>query len=326
MERRDRTEEVVAMARPMWSGAVSFGLVTVPVKLYSATSSHTVRFNQFQVDTGERVRHKRVAEGTGEEVPYEDIVKGYEVDDGRYVMVTQEELESVEPGRSRAIEIEDFVALDEIDPIIWNKTYYLAPQEDVGAEKPYALLLEAMRSTNRVGIARFVMRGKQYLATIRPIGELLGLETMYFADEIRSTEDVDNAPVDAEPSKRELHTAEQLIESLSVEWDPTGYRDTYRERVMELIERKAEGEEIVVEDREETPEVADLMSALRASVKETTRRRQRGKKAARASGDGLDELSKDELYERASDAGITGRSKMSKEQLVDALRQKKKAA
>jgi DNA end-binding protein Ku len=291
----------------------------VPVKLFSATSPRTVRFTQFQEGTGERIRYKRVAEGSGEEVAYDDVVKGYEVEDGQYIIVTPDELESVEPGRSRTIEIEDFVDLAAIDPICWDKTYYLAPQEDAGAEKPYALLHQAMRSTNRVGIARFVMRGKQYLATIRPIGDLLGLATMYFADEVRGPEDVENAPVDIEPSDREVRTAEQLIESLAVEWDPTRYRDTYRERVLELIEKKAQGEDIVVEEDAEVAEVTDLMEALRASIERTSRGGEG--RAEPADGD-LAELSKEELYERASDAGVSGRSKMSKDELVNALRKK----
>jgi DNA end-binding protein Ku len=311
------------MARPIWSGAISFGLVTVPVKLFSATSSQTVRFNQFQEGTGERIRYKRVAESSGEEVAYSDIVKGYEVEDDRYVLVTQEELESVEPGRSRTIEIEDFVDLDAIDPITWDKTYYLAPREDAGAEKPYALLRTAMASTKRVGIARFVMRGKQYLATIRPLGDALALETMWFADEIRGLDEIDNLPVDAEPSERELSTAEQLVESLTVDWEHDRYRDTYRERVLELIKRKAEGERIVVEEEEAPPEVADLMAALERSVEQTAGRRKRTER--RDGGDGLADLSKDELYERASEAGIPGRSKMSKDELVTALRDRQAA-
>lgn len=311
------------MARAIWSGSVSFGLVTVPVKLYSATSSHRVDFHQFQKDTGQRIRYQRVAEESGEEVDYEDIVKGHEIEKGRYVIVTPEELEAVEPSRSRTIDIEDFVDLDEIDPISWNKTYYLGPAPDVGAEKPYVLLHRAMRETNKVGVARFVMRGKQYLATVRPIGEVLGLETMYFADEVRGTDAVENLPGDVALTDRELSSAEQLIDSLAGPWDPEKYRDTYRDRVLELIERKVRGEEIVVEHEEEAPEVADLMEALRASVEQAKQRRAGGA-GSMASGDGQDyaSMSKDELYQRASDADIAGRSKMSKDELVDALGQR----
>jgi DNA end-binding protein Ku len=306
------------MARAMWSGSISFGLVTIPVKLYSATSSHSIDFNQFEKDTGERIRYRRVAEDSGHEVDYGDIVKGHEVDDGRYVIVTPEELESVEPTKSRTIDIEDFVDLAEIDPIYWNNTYYLGPAGDVGAEKPYALLLEAMKQAGKVAIARFVMRDKQYLATIRPVGDLLGLSTMYFADEVRGAGDVPNAPVDVDLGDRELAMAEQLVESLSAAWEPGKYEDTYRERVLDLIKQKAEGKDVVVEEREEAPEVADLMEALRASVEAS--KGGKGKVGgASGSDDGLEALSKEELYERAGEADIPGRSKMSKDELIDAL-------
>ena len=311
------------MARAIWSGAISFGLVTVPVKLYTATDSHRVSFHQFEAGTGERVRNKRVAEGTGEEVEYADIVKGAEIEKGQYVIVTPEELEAVEPGRSRTIDIEEFVDLEDIDPISWNKTYYLGPDGDQG-KRPYRLLLEAMRSTKKVAIARFVMRSKQYLATIRPIGELLGLETMYFADEIRSADAVDDAPVEVEVDERQLGIAEQLITSMASRWEPTRYRDTYHERVLDLIERKAQGEDVVVDrGQPDTPQVADLMDALQASVQAAQARRQGG--AAAMTSDGgtseLGSLTKEELYERASDADVSGRSKMNKEQLVEALQQ-----
>ena len=307
----------------MWTGAISFGLVTIPVKLYSATSSHTISFNQFQKDTGERIRYKRVAEGTGEEVEYSDIVKGHEVDDGRFVIVTPEELASVEPTKSRRIDIEDFVDLDDIDPIYWNKTYYLGPAGDLGAEKPYALLLQAMKAANKVGVGKFVMREKEYLVTIRPIGDMLGLETMYFADEVRSTKDIDNVPVDEKVADRELQMARQLIDALASEWDPSKYQDTYRKRVEELLAAKAKGEDIVVAEDVETPQVADLMEALKASV-EASRKGGTPKVGGGGGGagggeDGLSELSKDELYERASKADIPGRSKMTKDELIDAL-------
>ena len=305
------------MARAMWSGAVSFGLVTIPVKLFSATSSHNIDFHQFDKDSGERIRYKRVAEHSEKEVEYGDIVKGHEIDDGKYVIVTAEELAAVEPTKSRTIDIEDFVDLDGIDPIYWNNTYYLAPAEDVGAEKPYALLLKAMKQSKKVAIARFVMRDKQYLATIRPIGNLLGLSTMYFADEVRGADDVANAPVKVNVTDRELAMAEQLIDSLASEWDPKKYHDTYQERVRDLIKRKAKGEDIVFQSEESTPEVADLMEALRASV-EASKGGKRPPSAAKRPPN-LHDLSKEELYERAGDADIAGRSKMSKDELIEAL-------
>ena len=313
------------MARAIWSGAISFGLVTIPVKLYSATSSHKLDFHQLTKD-GERVRYQRVAEGSGKEVEYEDIVKGYEIDEGQYVVVTPEELAAVEPTKSRTIDIEDFVDLDEIDPIAWDKTYYLAPASDVGAERPYALLLQAMRETNKVAIARFVMRSKQYLATIRPIGDLLGLETMYFADEIRGADDVENVPGKVKVADREVAMARQLIESLTSEWKHEQYADTYQERVRELVKSKVEGKDIVVREDEETPQMADLMEALRASVEASTgkgggtKSSGSGSKAkAGKSGTDYEDLTKDELYSKATEADVAGRSSMSKSELIAAL-------
>jgi DNA end-binding protein Ku len=306
------------MPRAIWSGAISFGLVTVPVKLFTATSSHSIDFNQFEKGTGERIRYKRVAENSGKEVEYGDIVKGHEVEDGKYVIVTPEELASVEPTKSRTIDIEDFVDLDDIDPIYWNNTYYLGPAENVGAEKPYALLLEAMKQSKKVAIARFVMRDKQYLATIRPVGNLLAISTMYFADEVRAETEVPNTPVKADVTGKELAIAEQLVDSLSATWDPAKYEDTYRDRVMDLIKAKAKGEDIVVEEQEEAPKVADLMEALRASVEASKKRASGGPVGGKSEGD-LEDLSKDELYERAGNADIPGRSKMSKDELIKAL-------
>lgn len=299
------------MARAIWSGAVSFGLVNVPIRLYSATSSKDVSFRELQEGTGKRIRHRRVAEGTDDEVDYEDVVKGYEVGEDRYVTLTQEELEAAEPERSRTIEIEDFVDLADIDPIYFQKTYYLGPQE--GAEKPYALLRRAMEETAKVGIARFVFRTKEHLAAIRPIDGLLGVETMFFADEIRGADEVGGAPVKEDVTDRELQMARQLIESMASDWEPERYRDTHRGRLLDLIERKAEGEEVVVPEGEGEPaEVVDLMAALQRSVEAA--------RGGRPSGDELERRSKEELYEEAQRRKIAGRSQMSKEQLVDALR------
>ena len=304
-----------SMPRAIWSGSISFGLVNVPVKLYSATDSKDVHFNQFQEGTGRRIHNKRVAEGTGREVEYEDIVKGYEIKDGKYVMVTPEELESVEPGKTRTIEIEDFVDLAEIDPVYFEKSYYLAP--DGEAQKSYALLREAMDRAGRVAIGRFVMRTKQYLAAIRPSGKALVLETMFFGDEVRDTKDLD-LPGKVKLSSRELEIADRLIDSLTVEFKPSSYKDTYRARVMDLIKRKQKGEEIVIEEREDdAPDAAsDLMAALEASISNIRDARDKKQKKA---GD-LDDLTKQELLDRAAEADISGRSKMSKDELMKALR------
>jgi DNA end-binding protein Ku len=271
------------MARAIWSGAISFGLVNVPVKLFSATETRDVSFHQFQEGTGQRIRYKRVAAESGEEVGYDDIVKGYEVDKGRHVLVSPEELESVEPGRSHTIEIEDFVDLDRIDPVYYEKTYYLAPAKGAGAEKSYALLRRAMEDANKVAVARFVLRTKQYLAAIRPARGVLVLETMFFADEVRDPQrDIDDVPGDdVELGERERRIAGQLIESLTSDWEPERYHDTYRERVLELVGRKAEGEEVVVEAAAaEGGEVVDLMAALEASVAAAWQGRKKGNKQA----------------------------------------------
>jgi DNA end-binding protein Ku len=286
------------MPRPVWTGAISFGLVTIPVKLFAATESHTVSFHQYRRGTGERIHHRRVAEDSGEEVPYDEIVKGYEVEGGEHVLVEPGELDAVDPGRARVIEIEDFVDL-----------------ADEGSARPYELLRRAMDDAGRVAIARFVMRGKQHLAAVRSTGGKLVLETMHFADEVRDGADIDELSllddVD-EPAERELRMARGLIDSLTTDWDPAAYRDTYRERVLELIERKAGGEDVVVEGGQEPAEVVDLMAALERSVSEARQRR---------GPDDLDSLSKKELYDRAQERDIEGRSSMTRDELVAALRE-----
>lgn len=257
------------MARSIWSGAISFGLVNVPVKLYSAVSRKTVRFHQLHEKTGGRIKQKRVDAQTDEEVPYEEIVKGYEIGDDRYVVITPEELESLDPEKTRTIDIIDFVDLEEIDPIFYDHPYYLAPGQ--GAEKPYNLLREAMERAGKVAIAKVVIRSKESLVAIRAAGPLLSMSTMLFHDEVVSPDAIDELPDEekaAKVSKREVEMAEQLIGSLTAEFDPTKYRDEYRDRVLDLIERKAEGEEITIQAPSEEPaKVPDLMAALEASIK-----------------------------------------------------------
>jgi DNA end-binding protein Ku len=251
----------------MWSGAISFGLVNVPVKLYSAVSRKSVRFHQLNADTGHRINQKRVDSGTGEEVAYEKIVKGFELTKDRYVVITPEELDSVAPEKTRAIDIEDFVDLEDIDPIYYDHPYYLVP--DKGAAKAYGLLLEAMRESGKVAIARVVIRSKEQLVAIRPAGDVLTMETMIFHDEVVPTDDLEGVPdaKDLKTSDRELKMAQQLIGSLSSDFEPSKYHDEYREKVLELVERKAEGEEIAIQPQEEEPtKVPDLMAALEASL------------------------------------------------------------
>ena len=251
----------------MWSGAISFGLVNVPVKLYSAVSKKTVRFNQLNAETGNRIQQKRVDPETGEEVGYDQIVKGYELTKDRYVVITPEELESLDPEKTRTVDIEDFVDLDEIDPVYYDHPYYLVP--DKGATKAYGLLLGAMKQANKVAIARVVLRSKEQLVAIRPAGDVLMMETMLFHDEVVPSHDIEDLPESKElkATDRELKMAQQLIDSLSSEFDPTSYRDEYREKVLELIEMKASGQEIAVQPEAPEPaKVPDLMAALEASL------------------------------------------------------------
>jgi DNA end-binding protein Ku len=252
----------------MWSGAISFGLVNVPVKLYSAVSRKTVRFHQLNAKTGTRIAQKRVDPSTGDEVNYEDIVKGYELTKERYVVITPDELEALDPEKSRTIDIEDFVDLADIDPVYYDHPYYLIP--DKGATKAYGLLLGAMQESGKVAIARVVLRSKEQLVAIRPApGDVLMMETMIFADEVISPEDIEDLPSakDLKASDRELKMAQQLIDSLSADFEPEKYHDEYREKVLELIERKAAGEEIAVQPEAPKPKkVPDLMAALEASL------------------------------------------------------------
>jgi DNA end-binding protein Ku len=252
----------------MWSGAISFGLVNVPVKLYSAVSRKTVRFHQINQKTGHRIAQKRVDSVTGDETPYEDIIKGYELAKDHYVVITPDELDALDPEKSRTIDIEDFVDLVDIDPVYYDHPYYLVP--DKGATKAYGLLLNAMEESGKVAVARVVLRTKEHLVAIRPApGNVLTMETMLFADEVIAPEELDDLPEakDLKASERELTMAQQLIDSLSSDFEPGKYRDEYREKVLELIERKAAGEEIAVQPEAAEPKkVPDLMAALEASL------------------------------------------------------------
>ena len=258
------------MARSIWTGAISFGLVTVPVKLYSSVNRKTVRFHQLSGKTGVRISQRRVDPSTGDEVAYEDIVKGFELTPDRYVVIEPGELESLEPKKTKTIEIEDFVELSDIDPIFYDHPYYLAP--GTGGAKPYRLLLDAMRESGRVAIARVVIRSKEQLVALRPMRDdhVLGMSTMLFGDEIVDPDTIDElgAADEVETTDRELDIAKQLIESLAGPFDPDKYRDEYRDEVLNLIERKAAGEEIAVQPaaEEEDEPVPDLMAALKASL------------------------------------------------------------
>lgn len=324
------------MARSIWSGSLSFGLVNVPVGLFSATHEHEVHFHQFEEGTSSRIRYKRVNEDTGDEVDYDDIVKGAEVDEGEYVMLTQEELESVEPGKSRTIDISDFVDAAEIDPIYFHKSYYLAPSDE-GAKKAYALLARAMEKAERIGVATFVMRGKQYLTAVRPQAGVLVLETMYFADEVRDPKEVlDNLPQRAPGRGKDLQMAVDLIEALTTKWDPKNYRDTYTERVEDLVAAKKKDRVVVTEpDAEASGEkVVDLLAALQASIDNSRKHRPgnardveklRTRKREADEVD-LDDLGKKELAALARELDIEGRSTMSADQLRKAIEKARAAS
>ncbi len=300
------------MARAIWTGAISFGLVSIPVGLFSATEDHTIHFHQFERGTSDRIRYQRINERTGKEVEYSDIVKGREVGDGEYVLVETEELADIAPGRSRTIDIETFVDLDEIDPIFFQKTYWLAPTDEAYA-RPYALLREAMTRTNRAGIATFVMRGKEYLTALRADGDVLALETLFFADEIRDRSDLD-LPGGAKPKGKELDMATGLIEAMSGPWKPEEFRDTYTERVEKLIEDKRKGREIVTESEPPEPTaMSDLIAALERSVADA-----KGGRKPRKEPD-LSELSKSELAEMAKELDVKGRSSMNRAELEKAV-------
>ena len=254
------------MARAIWTGAISFGLVNVPVKLYAATSPKGVRFHQLSSKTGGRIRQKRVDSPTGDEVPFDDIVKGYEITPDRYVVITPEELDTLDPKATKTIDVEDFVDLVEIDPIYFDHSYYVAPAP--GGAKAYRLLLDAMREAGKVALARIVIRSKQQLCALRPTGDVLTLSTMLFGDEVLAPDRIDelDAVAGAEAREGELAMARQLIDSLSSDFEPSKYRDEYRDRVLALIERKAGGEEITVQPAEDPQPAPDLMAALEASL------------------------------------------------------------
>jgi DNA end-binding protein Ku len=254
------------MARTIWKGSLSFGLVNVPVGVYPATQDKSIHFNQFERGTSDRIRYKKVNERTGDEVESGNIVKGFDLGGGDYVMLTDDELAAAEPERSRQIEITDFVDLDEIDPVFYRTTYYLAPEGN-GSDKPYALLRRAMKESRKVGIATMVMRNKEYLVAIRPEGDVLALETMFFADEVRSPQqELPRIPDDADLTDREVSMAHVLIDSMESEWDPEQFHDTHREKVEALIEEKSQGKVITAPKSAPAPKIVDLMEALQASI------------------------------------------------------------
>ncbi|MEX0775354.1 MAG: Ku protein [Phycisphaeraceae bacterium] len=255
------------MARAMWSGSISFGMVNIPVKLHSAVRDHSIHFHMMSKDGQCRLRRKLVCPETDEEYDFEDTARGYEVAPGQYIIIRDEELASLKPEPGKAIDILDFVELEQIDPIYYDRSYYLAPDER--GVKGYELLLRAMTDQKKVGIAKFVMRGKEYLAALRPMGDIIGLETMRFADEVMAAKEVHDPPKGVKIEKKELDVAERLIDALVTKFDPKKYKDDYRQKVEKLIEKKAKGGKIAITEptEEEIPPVYNLMEALEKSLK-----------------------------------------------------------
>jgi DNA end-binding protein Ku len=256
------------MARAIWSGTISFGLLNVPVRMYSAVARRNIALREIRESDSARIKHRRVAEGTEEEVPYENIVKAYELSPGQYVPLGKDEMAALAPEKTRAIDVQDFVDIEEIDPMYFDSPYYLGPAD--GAEKAYSLLASAMESSGKAAIARFVFRNKEHLSAIRATDGVLTLTTMRFHDEVVPPSELDDALPDKKPkvAKKEQQMAEQLIDSLSTEFDPNQYRDEYREQLLALIEQKAEGKEIVAPEAEAPKETKapDLMAALEESI------------------------------------------------------------
>jgi DNA end-binding protein Ku len=253
--------------RAIWTGNISFGLVNIPVRLVTAVREHEIRFHQLHEKDGVRLRQRLICPAEDVEVDRKDIVKGYEIAPDQYIVMEDKELDKLVPESTRAIEISDFVDLAEIDPIYYDRPYYLLPDE--GASRPYRLLVEAMKKANKVGIARFVMRQKGYLAALRPLGHALCMEIMHFADEVLDVDELEGLPETGKVDEKQLKMADQLIDSLSTEFDPEKYKDEYHDQVEELLKKKAKGQEIVVPEAVEvTPtKAADLLAALEESLK-----------------------------------------------------------
>jgi DNA end-binding protein Ku len=254
------------MARSIWSGALSFGLVNIPVKLYTAVREERVAFHLLHDQDKVRLKQQMICPSDGKEVHREHMVKGYEISPDKYVILREDEIEAAAPKSSRVIELQDFVDLEAIDPVYFDRPYYLVPQQH--AEKAYQLLVQAMEKSGKVGIAKFTMRSKEYLAALRPTEGVICLETMHFENEVTVAKDVEDAPRELKVDARELTMAEKLIEGLSTEFKPSQYHDEYRERIMELIKKKAHGETIVSRPqvKEKETKASDLMAALEASL------------------------------------------------------------
>jgi DNA end-binding protein Ku len=306
------------MPRAIWSGAITFGLVNVPVRMYSAISEHKLHFHYMHVKDDSPIGYQKICKVEEKPVPDEEIAKAFEYEKGEFVYMGDEDFEAARVEGYKTIDITDFVPYEQIDPIFFAKTYYLAPQE--GSEKVYSLLVQAMERSELAGVAKFVMRDRQYLGCLRVREGTVTLEQLYFADEVRPVDEV--KPPTSRVGKQELQMAEQLIDSFAGEWQPEKYRDTYRDVLCEVIEAKRKGKDVHVKAEPEEEQPTDLMAALRASVEASKRGslRRVPSGSSDGTGDGLERLSKAELDKRARNAEIEGRSKMSKQELIEALR------
>ena len=308
------------MARALWTGSISFGLVNVPVRLYSAISEHKLHFHFVHEKDESPIGYQKICKVEEKPVPEKEIVKAFEYRKGKYVHMEEEDFAAARVEGYKTIDITDFVPNEQIDPIYFAHTYYVGPQD--GAEKVYSLLVKAMEDSELAGIAKFVMRDRQYLGALRVRDGTITLEQLYFADEVRPVDEI--KPKRARVEKRELEMARQLIDSFAGEWKPDKYKDTYRDALLKVIEAKRKGREVHVAAQPEEEQPTDLISALRASLESSKGGQRRPSRASTssngASGDDLEDLSKSELDKRARKAGIEGRSKMSKEELADALR------
>jgi DNA end-binding protein Ku len=300
--------------RAIWTGSIAFGLVNVPVRMYSAVEEHTLHFNFVHAPDGSRIGYEKICKAENKPVPDDEIVKAFEYEKGEWVYMTDEDFEAAAAENHRTIDIRAFVPFEDIDPIYFERTYYLGPEEN--GERVYSLLSRAMDDSGLAGVAKWVMRDRQNLGLLRVRDGAIALERMHFADEIRSTEGI--APGDVKLDKSELEMAAQLIEQYSGKFKPEEYRDTYRDALCEIIEAKRKGEVVRVGAEPEPEAPTDLMAALRASVEAARGRRDPA--PTRNGNEDLEGKSKEELYELAKRADIPGRSDMSKEQLLEALR------
>jgi DNA end-binding protein Ku len=295
------------MPRSIWSGAISFGLVNVPVRMYSAVKEHKLQFHYLHEKDDSPIGYQKICKAEDKPVPDKEIVKAFEYSKGEYVVLEDEDFEAAKVEGYRTIEITDFVPYEEIDPIFFAKTYYVGPQD--GAEGVYSLLVKAMEDSELAAVAKFVMRDRQYLGALRIREGVIALEQLFFADEIRSVKEIKASR--RKVGKEELAMAKRLIESFTGDWKPERYKDTYRDALCEVIKAKRKGKEIHRAPEAEEEEPTDIMAALRASLEAS--------RGGRRRNGGLDDLSKGELEERAKKADIPGRSKMTKDELIDAL-------